>query len=90
MVWPSYEGPANVFHACLRSLHAPYKGALIGVFCVELRVFMEVGKWIWRLFFFRPVSLFSLLFVLSSDLCMPINVGEECLCKHSCFSVRFA
>lgn len=28
MVWPSTAGPANVFHACLRSLHAPYKGAL--------------------------------------------------------------
>lgn len=33
----------------------------------------------------------SLLFcALCSDLCMPINVGEECLCKHCCFSVRFA
>lgn len=36
------------------------------------------------------VSSHSLLFSLSSDLCMPINVAEECLCKHSCFSVRFA
>lgn len=55
------------------------------------------GMFFFFVFFFRSVPSLSvsshspsLSLSLSSDLCMPINVAEECLCKHSCFSVRFA
>lgn len=45
MVWPSYEGPTDVFHACLSPLHAPYKGALlITISCVELQLCIEGRK----------------------------------------------